>query len=85
MFAKALQGIAILKQRWGFIRTRVHNFAELNIKNSVQNRYNERKAPDLGAFLAQREGFEPSVPLRGTHDFQSCSLGRSDISAKKPI
>ena len=31
--------------------------------------------------LAQREGFEPSVPLRGTHDFQSCSLGRSDISA----
>ena len=31
--------------------------------------------------MAQREGFEPSVPLRGTHDFQSCSLGRSDISA----
>ena len=33
--------------------------------------------------LAQREGFEPSVPLRGTHDFQSCSLGRSDISARR--
>ena len=32
--------------------------------------------------MAQREGFEPSVPLRGTHDFQSCSLGRSDISAR---
>ncbi len=24
--------------------------------------------------LAEREGFEPSVPLRGTHDFQSCAL-----------
>ena len=32
--------------------------------------------------LAQRMGFEPMVPLRGTHDFQSCSFDRSDISAK---
>ena len=29
--------------------------------------------------LAEREGFEPSVPF-GTHDFQSCSFDRSDIS-----
>ena len=29
----------------------------------------------------EREGFEPSVPLcGGTHDFQSCSFGLSDIS-----
>lgn len=32
-------------------------------------------------YLAQRMGFEPMVPLRGTHDFQSCSFDRSDISA----
>jgi hypothetical protein len=25
--------------------------------------------------LAEREGFEPSVPL-GTHDFQSCPFGQ---------
>ena len=43
----------------------------------------QKKDCPLGSpfFVAQREGFEPSVPLRGTHDFQSCSLGRSDISA----
>ena len=32
--------------------------------------------------MAQRMGFEPMVPLRGTHDFQSCSFDRSDISAE---
>ena len=30
--------------------------------------------------MAERVGFEPTVPLRGTHDFQSCSFGLSDIS-----
>src|SRR5207237_3510185 len=29
--------------------------------------------------LAEREGFEPSVPC-GTHDFQSCTFGHSVIS-----
>ena len=32
-------------------------------------------------FLAQRRGFEPPVRFRRTHDFQSCSLNHSDISA----
>ena len=32
-------------------------------------------------FLAQSEGFEPSVRENRTHDFQSCSFGRSDNSA----
>ncbi len=31
--------------------------------------------------LAQRRGFEPPVGFRPTHDFQSCSLNHSDISA----
>ncbi len=30
--------------------------------------------------LAERVGFEPTVPFWGTHDFQSCSFGPSDIS-----
>ena len=29
--------------------------------------------------LADREGFEPSIPFRGIHDFQSCALGHSAI------
>ena len=33
--------------------------------------------------MAQRRGFEPPVGFRPTHDFQSCSLNRSDISALK--
>ena len=43
---------------------------------------NEKNAPEMGAFsLAQRRGFEPPVRFRRTHDFQSCSLNHSDISA----
>ena len=25
-------------------------------------------------YMAEQEGFEPSVPFWGTHDFQSCPL-----------
>ena len=28
------------------------------------------------AFLAEKEGFEPSIPFWGIHDFQSCALGQ---------
>ena len=27
--------------------------------------------------MAEKEGFEPSKPLWGLHDFQSCALGRT--------
>ena len=41
-----------------------------------------KKTPHKGvSFLAQRRGFEPPVRFRRTHDFQSCSLNHSDISA----
>jgi hypothetical protein len=26
--------------------------------------------------LAEKEGFEPSIPFWGIHDFQSCALGQ---------
>lgn len=29
---------------------------------------------DSKAFVAEKEGFEPSRPFRGLHDFQSCAL-----------
>ena len=28
------------------------------------------------SFLAEKEGFEPSIPFWGIHDFQSCALGQ---------
>lgn len=28
--------------------------------------------------MADREGFEPSVPVCGTHTFQACSFDHSD-------
>ena len=31
--------------------------------------------------MVEREGFEPSVPC-GTHAFQACSFGHSDISPR---
>ena len=27
--------------------------------------------------MAEKEGFEPSIPLWGIHDFQSCALDRA--------
>ena len=30
----------------------------------------------MGFFLAEKEGFEPSIPFWGIHDFQSCALGQ---------
>ena len=31
---------------------------------------------DGDLFLAEKEGFEPSIPFWGIHDFQSCALGQ---------
>ena len=28
------------------------------------------------SFVAEKEGFEPSIPFWGIHDFQSCALGQ---------
>ena len=30
----------------------------------------------IRTFLAEKEGFEPSIPFWGIHDFQSCALGQ---------
>ena len=43
--------------------------------------YKKRIGTTYPFFVAQRRGFEPPVGFRPTHDFQSCSLNRSDISA----
>ncbi len=45
--------------------------------------YQTKRTPVFGCSfcLAQRRGFEPPVSFQPTHDFQSCSLNHSDISA----
>ena len=35
--------------------------------------------------VAEREGFEPSEPLWGSHAFQACSIGHSDTSPRPTI
>ena len=35
----------------------------------IQNKYRENP-------MAEKEGFEPSIPFWGIHDFQSCALGQ---------
>ena len=41
-----------------------------------------------GYSLAEKEGFEPSIPFWGIHDFQSCALGQlrdfSKFAASQP-
>ena len=52
--------------------------------------YNNSEPPRMGEKwrkirslkLAEREGFEPSVPLWDTHAFQACTLNRSVISPR---
>ena len=44
-------------------------------------RYKTQKKPGIlneyrVFFLAEKEGFEPSIPFWGIHDFQSCALGQ---------
>ena len=35
--------------------------------------------------MAEKEGFEPSIPFWGIHDFQSCALGQlRDFSMPLP-
>ena len=39
-------------------------------------------------FMAEKEGFEPSIPFWGIHDFQSCALGQLrdfSICAVSPV
>ena len=36
--------------------------------------------------MAEKEGFEPSIPFWGIHDFQSCALGQlRDFSMKMTL
>ena len=57
------------------------------IKNraKMEEKKTSEKIPKAFYLLAQRRGFEPPVRFRRTHDFQSCSLNHSDISANSTL
>ena len=49
---------------------------------SISSPRHEKSPPRAGRSVAQRRGFEPPDESPPSHDFQSCSLNHSDISAK---
>lgn len=71
------------------------NFASSNIKRAYHSQFsdvNRQQSPCFRGIrkktlypsvflikLADRVGFEPTVPFGGTHDFQSCTFGLSVI------
>ena len=38
--------------------------------------YKKERTLSDAFFMAEKEGFEPSIPFWGIHDFQSCALGQ---------
>ena len=58
---------------------------EILAENSEQQQ-KQTKLTQSTQLFAEREGFEPSVPvLAGTHDFQSCSLGQLGHLSRKHV
>ena len=50
--------------------------------SQISSPRHEKSPPRAGRSVAQRRGFEPPDESPPSHDFQSCSLNHSDISAK---
>ena len=50
--------------------------------SQISSLRHEKSPPRAGRSVAQRRGFEPPDESPPSHDFQSCSLNHSDISAK---
>ena len=58
------------------------HFGDVNRLQSPRFRRIRKKTLFSSVFLikmADRVGFEPTVPFRGTHDFQSCAFDHSAI------
>ncbi len=58
------------------------HFGKVNHPQSPHFRRIRKKTLNPSVFLikmADRVGFEPTVPFRGTHDFQSCAFDHSAI------
>ena len=49
----------------------------LKINGFLKKKQERRFYQKRRSFVAEKEGFEPSIPFWGIHDFQSCALGRT--------
>ena len=83
-------GIAILAEQEGFDsikvsfpssreratvhRTVAFRMVQIPLYGTIRNKETQSITDWVSLFLAEQEGFEPSVPFWGTHDFQSCPL-----------
>ena len=61
--------------------TPIQAYQEKSEERIEKREENQNKNPihlrESGFVLAEKEGFEPSIPLWGIHDFQSCALDRA--------
>ena len=76
-------------RRWrnnGFARSSPREQQSTGLLHSDGSNPSYKKEPILSdefIFMAEKEGFEPSIPFWGIHDFQSCALGQlRDFSIK---
>ncbi len=71
----------------GFARKRcLRGLCGFPLRDSNPPGTKKRDRQCLSLFLAEKEGFEPSRPFRGLHDFQSCALDQlGDFSIAAPV
>ena len=72
--------VALLRQSILLSQNGSHPQILFKIREKTKKR---DRTMSISFLLAQRRGFEPPVSFWPTHDFQSCSLNHSDISAYK--
>ena len=63
-----------LQITWNVISAKLRNKG--NLKGNHKTKI-PRTVAVQGIHVAEKEGFEPSIPFWGIHDFQSCALGRT--------
>ena len=61
-------------------------YSKFGGRNQIIKKKNPETIAVSGFLLAEKEGFEPSRPFRGLHDFQSCALDQlGDFSIVVPV
>ena len=61
-------------------------YSKFGGRNQIIKKKNPETIAVSGFLVAEKEGFEPSRPFRGLHDFQSCALDQlGDFSIAAPV
>ena len=64
----------LLTPVFALVSATVHRTVVFKLFKSLINKKTTTKL--VVVFMAEKEGFEPSKPFWGLHDFQSCALGQ---------